>query len=40
MRIKFEVQIINSDGSFTTVKYKTLRETCLDHNVEYRHARS
>ena len=40
MRQKFEVQIINSDGSFTTIKYKTLREICLNHDVEYHHARS
>ena len=40
MRQKFEVQIINSDGSVTTVKYKTLREICSNHNVEYHHARS
>ena len=40
MRQKFEVQIINSDGSVTTIKCKTLREICSNHNVEYHHARS
>ncbi len=40
MRIKFEVQITNADGNIETIQYKTLREICSNHNVEYHHARS
>jgi hypothetical protein len=40
MRIKFEVQITNADGNVETIKYKTLREICSNHDVEYHHARS
>jgi hypothetical protein len=40
MRIKFEVQIINNNGEVQTIQYKTLREICANHNVEYHHARS
>ena len=40
MRIKFEVQITNTDGNVETIKYKTLREICSSHDVEYHHARS
>ncbi len=40
MRIKFEVQITNADGNIETIQYKTLREICSNHDVEYHHARS
>ena len=40
MRIKFEVQIISPNGSIETIQYKTLREICSNHDVEYHHARS
>ena len=40
MRVKFEVQIISPDDSVVKIQYKTLREICLVHSVEYHHARS
>jgi len=40
MRTKFEVRIINVDGTFETILYKTLREICAKHSIEYHHARS
>jgi hypothetical protein len=40
MRTKFQVEIIDTDGSIQKIQYKTLRAICEVHSVEYHHARS
>jgi hypothetical protein len=40
MRVKFQVEIIDTDGSIQKIQYKTLRAICEVHSVEYHHARS
>ena len=40
MRIKFEIQIISPTGSIEIIKYKTLREICSSHDVEYHHIKT